>query len=194
MELTAAHEAGHAVVNEAMRKALGLEGLVGFRTVAHMSIVPTGGTGGVTQFAEPEEADRMPESRRVLLAELAVCMGGRAAEELERGEGEVTMGARGDFDQATRLAVDMVTVGGLSAAIGPRALNSGLEPSQETRHQVDIEVDKLLRKALQAARVALNKNRKLHEAVTKALLEKETLDGEAFRKLVEEHQVQPAGV
>lgn len=196
MELTAAHEAGHAVVNEAMRKALGvnLEGNSSFRTVAHISIVPAGGTGGVTQFAEPEESMRMPESRRVLLAELAVCMGGRAAEELENGLGEATMGARGDFDQATRLATDMVTVGGLSDTVGPRALNTGGPLSQETRRKVDVEVDKLLRKALQAARAALKKNKPLWEAVSKALLEHETLDGESFRKLVEKHHVQPAWV
>ncbi|CAE8615362.1 unnamed protein product [Polarella glacialis] len=191
MELTASHEAGHAVVNEAMRASLGAQGLGGFRTVAHISIVPAGGTGGVTQFAEPDEGKRLPESRRVLIAELAVAMGGRAAEELETGEGEATMGARSDIDMATRMATDMVAVGGLSEVVGPRSLNAGMNPSQELMRQVDEEVNKLLRKALVAARAALGKNRALHAALTKELIQRETLDGEAFRHLVEQHQVSP---
>lgn len=192
MELTAAHEAGHAVVNEAMRVALGSQGGVGFRTVAHISIVPAGGTGGVTQFAEPDEGRRLPETRRVLLAELAVCMGGRAAEEMLNGRGEATMGARSDFEQATRLATDMVTIGGLSEVVGPKSLSVRAAPfSEDTLRKVDLEVDRLLRSALEVARSALSKNRPLYEAVAKALVERETLDGETFRHLVEGHQVQP---
>lgn len=191
IELTAAHEAGHAVVNEAMRASLGSDGFDGFRTVAHISIVPAGGTGGVTQFAEPDERRRLPQTRRVLLAELAVCMGGRAAEEVVRGRGDATMGARSDFAEATRRAMDMVTVGGLSEVIGPRSLGVGVEPSNEMRRKVDAEVDALLRAALDAARDALLKNRLLLEVVTKALLDRETLDAEAFRQLVAKHEVKP---
>ncbi|CAK0859721.1 unnamed protein product, partial [Prorocentrum cordatum] len=131
LNLTAAHEAGHAVVNEAMRAAMG----PGFRTVAHISIVPTGGTGGVTQFAEPDEMRHLPETRRVLLAELATCMGGRAAEELHNGGVEATMGARGDFEQATNMATTMVTVGGLSDKVGPRALAASYRDLSEDRPQ-----------------------------------------------------------
>jgi len=191
MALTAAHEAGHAVVNEAVREALRAQGAPGFRTVAHISIIPAGSTGGVTQFAEPEEGSRPPESRRVLLATLAVAMGGRAAEEARYGRGEATMGARSDFAQATRMATEMVTTGGLSEAVGPRSLEEGMRPSEELRRKVDDEVNDLLRMALELAKDALAKNRHLHEAVTKALLETESLDGGAFRKLVQQHQVQP---
>eukprot|EP00931_Biecheleriopsis_adriatica_P090265 TRINITY_DN64280_c0_g1_i1.p1 TRINITY_DN64280_c0_g1~~TRINITY_DN64280_c0_g1_i1.p1 ORF type:complete len:767 (-),score=173.08 TRINITY_DN64280_c0_g1_i1:38-2188(-) len=189
MNLTAVHEAGHAVVNEAMRASLGATGMDGFRTVAHVSIVPAGGTGGVTQFSQPEEAKRMPQSRRVLLAELAVDMGGRAAEELLMGRGEATMGAISDIDQATRMATEMVTAGGLSEVVGPRSVS--VRPSEELLRQVDEEVNQLLRQALGAAREALNRNRELHEAVTEALLRSETMDGEVFKQLVEKHQVQP---
>eukprot|EP00930_Biecheleria_cincta_P083499 TRINITY_DN73067_c0_g1_i1.p1 TRINITY_DN73067_c0_g1~~TRINITY_DN73067_c0_g1_i1.p1 ORF type:complete len:748 (-),score=143.59 TRINITY_DN73067_c0_g1_i1:94-2337(-) len=190
MELTAWHEAGHAVVNEVMRATLGKEGKNGFQTVAHISIVPAGGTGGVTQFTIPDESKRMPQTRSVLLADLAVSMGGRAAEELLKGPGEATMGAQSDIDQATRMATEMVTIGGLSDAIGPRSLTAGIEPSPDLRRQADIEVNKLLRAALAAAREALRKNQQLHLAVSKVLLEKETMEGESFRMLVENHTLQ----
>lgn len=189
MALVAAHEAGHAVVNEAVRVALEAEGASGFRTVAHISIVPAGGTGGVTQFAEAEEGSRPPESRRVLLGVLAVAMGGRAAEELL---GQATMGAASDFAEATRLATQMITVGGLSDEVGPRSLEAGLTPSQDLQNTVDKEIDKLLRQALRVARDALQGNRALQESIVEALRERETLDGSAFRQLVEQHRVAPA--
>ncbi|CAK9002757.1 ATP-dependent zinc metalloprotease FtsH [Durusdinium trenchii] len=139
MNVTAFHEAGHAVVNEVMRVSLGVTGIKGFRTVAHISIVPAGGTGGVTQFADPEEASRIPQSRKVLLAMLAVDMGGRAAEELILGQGQATMGAQADIDEATRMATQMIAAGGLSKAIGPRSLQAGLTPSQALLSVVDGE-------------------------------------------------------
>merc|ERR1719330_1545567 len=166
-----------------MRKALSNEGKAGFHTVAHISIVPAGHTGGVTQFAEPEEGAAFPRSRRVLLAELAVAMGGRAAEELRQGRGEATMGARGDIQQATMLATDMIESGGLSEAIGPRAV--GPTSSEDLKKKVDIEVNKLLQHALSTARAALSKNSRLHAAVAAELVERETLDKEAFGRLAE---------
>lgn len=194
MALTAAHEAGHAVVNEAVRRGLELAGDPGFRTVAHMSIVPAGDTGGNTQFAEPDESKRPPQSRAVLVGELAVSMGGRAAEELHCGPGQATMGASGDLQGATRLATQMVTSGGLSEVVGPRSLDAGTSPSDDLLRKVDEEVNQLLRQALSIAQAALAKNRGLLEAVSKALVENETLDGSAFRQLVEEHRVQPATI
>jgi len=191
MALTAAHESGHAVVNEVVRTSLELDGTPGFRTVAHISIVPAGGAGGVTQFAEPDEGSRLPESRRVLLAMLAVTMGGRAAEELKSGLGHVTMGARSDFAEATRIATDMVTVGGLSEAIGPRSLEAGVSPSQDLLRKVDEEVNQLLRQGLSMAKSALGKNEALHQAVSESLLKHETLDAGAFRHLVEQHHIEP---
>lgn len=184
LALTAAHEAGHAIVNEAMRRSVGSGNSTGYRTVAHISIVPTEGVGGVTQFAEPEESKRLPQSKRVLLAHLAVAMGGRAAEEVMCGRDQATMGAREDFEQATRLATEMVRVGGLSRAIGPRSLHSDVPLSEETKRLMDGEIDNMLRSALDVARHAVYKNRKLFDAVRSMLLEKETLTAEEFQILV----------
>uniref|UniRef100_A0A7S1FCE3 Peptidase M41 domain-containing protein n=1 Tax=Noctiluca scintillans TaxID=2966 RepID=A0A7S1FCE3_NOCSC len=94
------------------------------------------------------------------------------------------MGARGDFEQATRLATEMVRVGGLSRAIGPRSLHSDVPLSEETKRLMDGEIDSMLRSALDVARHALYKNRKLFDAVRSMLLEKETLTAEDFQTLV----------
>eukprot|EP00439_Symbiodinium_sp_Y106_P072051 s255_g13.t1 len=206
MNLTAFHEAGHAVVNEVMRVSLGEQGVTGFRTVAHVSIVPAGQTGGVTQFADPEETSRLPHSRRILLAMLAVDMGGRAAEETEQafegcnrpfdvelllGKGQATMGAEADIDDATRLATEMVASGGLSKAVGPRSLRSGTQPSQALLSEVDAEVKELLDKALLLAGTAIARNRELHAAIAEVLIQHETLDGEEFQRVVREHPPTP---
>lgn len=191
LALTAAHEAGHAVVNEAMRVALEAAGSPGFHTVEHISIVPAGDAGGVTQFADAEEGSRPPQSKRVLLAEMAVSMGGRAAEELQYGVGQATMGASSDIASATSLAMAMVASGGLSDEVGPRSVQEPALASQELQSRIDKEVNKLLRQALNMAHRALHDNIELHSAVTKALLESETLDGSSFRQLVQNHHVEP---
>eukprot|EP00928_Gymnodinium_smaydae_P090924 TRINITY_DN74630_c0_g1_i1.p1 TRINITY_DN74630_c0_g1~~TRINITY_DN74630_c0_g1_i1.p1 ORF type:complete len:487 (+),score=61.87 TRINITY_DN74630_c0_g1_i1:86-1462(+) len=196
LALTAAHEAGHAVVNEAVRAALIADSGANnscFRTVAYMSIVPTDGVGGVTQFAEPDEDGRLPATSRVLRARLAVAMGGRASEELFSDNKEVTMGARGDIEQATRLASEMVMVGGLSEELGPRALGvSGTLSSQALRSRADKAIDDLLKTSLEVARVTLSNNRALLEAVTEALLQHETLGADEFRALLAAHELTPA--
>jgi len=103
------------------------------------------------------------------------------------------MGARGDFEQATNMATTMVTVGGLSDKVGPRALAASYRDlSEDLKRKVDEEVDLLLRTALDVARATLRSNRKLHAAVAEALLERETLDSKAFSKLVEQHPVEAA--
>lgn len=188
MAITASHEAGHAVVNEVMRSTLETGNHSSFRTVAHISIVPAGGTGGVTQFADADEGKQAPSTRRILLAELTVMMGGKAAEALQ-GSDEVTMGAGSDLEQATKLATQMVMQGGLSDVIGPRSLEAGTRPSEDLLRKADEEVRLLLQRAFVAAKSALAKNRNLHEAVKDALLENETLDGDAFRRIVEQHSV-----
>jgi len=119
-------------------------------------------------------------------------MGGRAAEELVNGRGNATMGAQNDIQEATDLAVRMVTVGGLSEDVGPRSLQVGVPPSQALRSKADEEVNKLLRTALAGARDALSRNRALLDAVVEKLRQQETLDAEAFQRLVEAYPVEPA--
>jgi len=76
-----------------------------------------------------------------------------------------------------------------SDVIGPRSLEAGTRPSEDLLRKADEEVRLLLQRAFVAAKSALAKNRNLHEAVKDALLENETLDGDAFRRIVEQHSV-----
>mmetsp|Transcript_56864 Transcript_56864/g.133613 ORF Transcript_56864/g.133613 Transcript_56864/m.133613 type:complete len:745 (+) Transcript_56864:47-2281(+) len=189
MNLTAMHEAGHAVVHEAVRAALEARGISGFSHVAHISIVPTGDTGGNTQYATEDESQRPPATRRVLMAQMAAAMGGLAGEEYVYGKGQSTTGASSDLRKATRIAEHMVEGGGLSSAVGPRALSSG-EVSEALRRTKDMEVERLLREALGIARAAVYQNRKLMEAVASDLARKETMQGPTFQSLVDKHGIQ----
>lgn len=189
--LTAFHEAGHAVVNEAMRAAFPEKDRDGFRTVEHVSILAQGDSGGNTQFTSGVEGRELPRSRMLLLAEMAGIMGGRAAEETREGPEGVTMGASSDLEAATGLAEQMVRHGGLGGEVGPRALAGHDKPSEALLQAADAEVGRLLRAAHAAAMDALARNRGLWEAVAQALLERESLDADAFRALVGEHTIAP---
>eukprot|EP00927_Polykrikos_kofoidii_P004788 TRINITY_DN11893_c0_g1_i1.p1 TRINITY_DN11893_c0_g1~~TRINITY_DN11893_c0_g1_i1.p1 ORF type:complete len:871 (-),score=144.91 TRINITY_DN11893_c0_g1_i1:16-2385(-) len=189
--LTASHEAGHAVVNEAMRASLPEADREGFSSVEHVSILGQGDSGGNTQFAAAVEGSELPRSRTLLLAELAAIMGGRAAEEMREGPEGVTMGASSDIKAATVLAERMVRQGGLSGVVGPRVVAGFGQSSEALLRSADKEVELLLRAAHDAAMDALARNKCLWDAVTEALLERESLDGEAFRAIVREHHVEP---
>eukprot|EP00929_Paragymnodinium_shiwhaense_P080258 TRINITY_DN41841_c0_g1_i1.p1 TRINITY_DN41841_c0_g1~~TRINITY_DN41841_c0_g1_i1.p1 ORF type:complete len:836 (-),score=174.65 TRINITY_DN41841_c0_g1_i1:13-2520(-) len=191
--LTAYHEAGHAVVNEAMRASFPEEFRDGFPTVEHVSIVAQGDSGGNTQFASPQEGLELPHGRKYLLAILARTLGGRAAEEISEGADGVTMGASADIESATSLAETMVRQGGLGFSVGPRLVddNYGKKHSESLLKAADEEVQKILDAAQAAALDALEQNRGLFEAVAAALVDEESLNGTAFKALVEAHSLTP---
>src|SRR5690606_29157994 len=109
--LTAYHEAGHAVV------ALRVPGLDPLHKV---TIVPRGRALGVT--ASLPEEDRHSYSRDYLLSQLVMLYGGRAAEEMIFGAEKITTGAGNDIERATSLARRMVTLFGMSEKVGPMAV------------------------------------------------------------------------
>ncbi|CAI5988389.1 unnamed protein product [Closterium sp. NIES-64] len=167
--LTAYHEGGHALV--AVHTA-------GAHPVHKATIVPRGVALGMV--AQLPETDEVSVSRTQMLARLDVCMGGRVAEELVFGPGEVTSGASSDIVQATRLAREMVTKYGMSEAVGVVAHDyedDGRSMSTETRLTIEREVRALLQRAHDNARAILvNHEAELH-ALAGALLERETLTG-----------------
>lgn len=176
--LTAYHESGHALV------AVHTDGAL---PVHKATIVPRGmALGMVSQLPEKDETSH---SRRQMLARLDVCMGGRVAEELVFGEGEVTSGASSDIVSATRLAREMVTKYGMSKAVGVVAHNyedDGKSMSTETRSLVENEVKQLLQNAYEnAKRILVTHQRELH-ALAKALLEHETMTGVQIKGLLTE--------
>ncbi len=182
--LTAYHEAGHALVGAAMPKA---------NAVHKVTIVPRGRAGGYTLLLP--EGDRNYLSVQQFEAELAMAMGGRAAEELVLGD--FTTGAGGDIVHATRLARAMVTHYGMSARLGPVLLGETEEPgvvvpqfpeqrnySEVTARAIDAEVKRLVDTAHERATLLLQNNLDLLHALAGKLVEIETISGEELHEIL----------
>ncbi|GJP42567.1 hypothetical protein CLOM_g2118 [Closterium sp. NIES-68] len=175
--LTAYHEGGHALV--AVYTA-------GAHPVHKATIVPRGVALGMV--AQLPETDEVSVSRRQMLARLDVCMGGRVAEELVFGPGEVTSGASSDIGVATRLAREMVTKYGMSEAVGVVAHDyedDGRSMSAETRLTIEREVRALLQQAYDNARAILVRHEGELHALAAALLDRETLTGAQVKAVLE---------
>jgi cell division protease FtsH len=179
-EITAYHEAGHALVAHVLPDA---------DPVAKVTIVARGQAGGYTKTL-PEE-DRNLVTSDQLEARLAMAMGGRAAEELIFGE--VTTGASNDLEQATSIARTMVTRFGMSKKLGPRTFGKrdelvflGREISEQRDYsdsvaeQIDDEVQSLIGGAYDTAMRLLKEYKPNLEQVSAYLLENETIEGESF--------------
>ncbi|XP_020697327.1 ATP-dependent zinc metalloprotease FTSH 5, mitochondrial [Dendrobium catenatum] len=175
-KLTAYHEGGHALV------AIHTDGAL---PVHKATIVPRGMSLGMV--AQLPEKDETSFSRRQMLARLDVCMGGRVAEELIFGEGEVTSGASSDLQQATSLARAMVTQYGMSKEVGFVAHNyddNGKNISTETRLLIEKEVKQFLERAYNNAKTILSVHNKELHALANALLQHETLTGAQIKNLL----------
>lgn len=178
---TAYHEAGHAIVGRLTPD---------HDPVYKVTIIPRGRALGVTQFL-PEE-DRYSHSRRHILSVICSLFGGRLAEEMILGEDGITTGASNDIERATSLARNMVTRWGLSTAMGPLKYDeedgepflgksASVRPkpvSDETAHQIDVEIRAIIQQCYNKAKTILDENiDKLH-MMAEALIEYETLDSD----------------
>jgi cell division protease FtsH len=181
--IIAYHEAGHAVVGNAIPEA---------DPVQKVTIVGRGQAGGLTWF-RPEE-DRLLYSRRKLLANLAYMLGGRVAEELVFDD--ITSGASNDIEQVTRMARTMVTRLGMSAEMGPmmygqkeeliflgREISEQRDYSEAVAEQIDTEVRKLVEDSYKLAKKLLTKYRYQLDAIAQKLLEVETLTRDEFEAI-----------
>ena len=182
--LTAYHESGHALVAWLTPAA---------DPVHKITIIPRGRALGVTQFL-PEE-DRVGINESEVLADLAVALGGRAAERLVYSD--LTAGAAGDLKTATRLARMMVTQWGMSERVGPvffraseehpflgREMSETRDHSEHTAQIIDEEVSRLLREALDRAFHLLENHRDELEKLTEALIEREVLSVHEIEDLI----------
>jgi cell division protease FtsH len=179
-ERTAYHESGHALLG--MLRP-------GADPVRKISIIPRGMALGVT-FQSPT-TDRYGYTVDYLLGRLVGALGGRAAEQLVYGE--ITTGAESDLEQATRIARQMAGRWGMSERIGPVSVLPGPndqptlfpgagDASERTREMVDEEVRRILEECERTATSELKAHRDQLEALTRALLEHETLDeADAYR-------------
>lgn len=181
-KITAYHEGGHALVASQLPH---------MDPVHRVSIVSRGLALGYTEI--PPTVDRYHHTRTQLLERVTALLGGRAAEELKFEE--FTVGASSDIEQATRIARKMVTEFGMSD-LGPISLERGAkfwlaqqlgEPtgySERMAARIDEEVEKIINRCYQRAKDTLKKNSKKLDKVATALIKKETLDGEEFKKLI----------
>ncbi len=185
-ELTAYHEAGHAIV------ALNVEVA---DPLHKATIIPRGRALGMVM--QLPEADRYSMSYKWMISRLAIMMGGRIAEELKFGKENITSGASSDIEQATKLARAMVTRWGFSDKLGQVAYGENQEEvflghsvartqnvSEETAQLIDAEVRKLIDDAYNHARTILTKKKKEWIAIAEGLLEYETLTGEEIKALM----------
>lgn len=181
--IIAYHEAGHAVVGNAIAEA---------DPVQKVTIVGRGQAGGLTWF-RPDE-DRLLYSRKKLLANLAYMLGGRVAEEIVFDD--ITSGASNDIEQVTRLARSMVTRLGMSGELGPmmygqkeeliflgREISEQRDYSEAVAEQIDGEVRKIVDESYKLAKKLLTKYRTQLDAVAQKLLEVETLTRDEFEKI-----------
>ncbi len=190
-ERTAYHESGHALLG--MLRP-------GADPVRKISIIPRGMALGVT-FQSPA-TDRYGYTVDYLLGRLVGALGGRAAEQLIYGE--ITTGAESDLEQATRIARQMAGRWGMSERIGPVSVLPGPndqptlfpgagDASERTREMVDEEVRRILEECERTAMSELEAHREQLEALTRALLEHETLDeADAYRIAGIEREPAPA--
>ncbi|KEH19851.1 FTSH protease [Medicago truncatula] len=173
---TAFHEGGHALV------AIHTDGAL---PVYKATIVPRGNALGMV--SQLPDKDITSYSRKQMLANLDVCMGGLVAEELVFGENELTSGSSSDLSKATNVARQMVTEFGMSIEVGRVTHNyydDGRSMSSETRLLIEKEVKKLLDRAYKNAKTIITTHEKELHALANALMEHETLTGSQIKELL----------
>jgi cell division protease FtsH len=176
-EMTAYHEAGHAIVGHVLPDS---------DPVHKVTIIPRGGTGGVTWFLPPEDKNytSVIEFKDVL----ARAMGGRIAEKTVYGKDRVTTGAGSDLRHATGIARDMVMEQGMGTKLRDQVFhedNGGMmfdrmtheRPySDDTAKEIDKEVADLIKEASKRAEAVIEHNRASLDKLAKALIDEETIE------------------
>lgn len=183
-EITAFHEAGHAIVGHVLPDS---------DVVHKVTIIPRGGTGGVTWFIPPE--DKSYHSIVEYKDVLARMLGGRVAEEVIFGRDHVTTGAGSDLQKAAELARDMVINQGMGSKLRDQVFHveSGMmiermvnerQYSDETAKVIDDEVEALITEAAKRARLVIESNIDHIKALKDKLLEKETVEAEEVKDVL----------
>ncbi|SES40920.1 ATP-dependent zinc metalloprotease FtsH [Salipaludibacillus aurantiacus] len=184
--IVAHHEAGHTVVGVKLESA---------DMVHKVTIVPRGQAGGYAMMLPKE--DRYFMTKPELLDKIVGLLGGRVAEEVMFNE--VSTGAHNDFQRATGIARKMVMEYGMSDKLGPiqfgssqgevflgRDINNEQNYSEAIAHEIDLEVQRILKESYERCKKILLDNKASLELVAQSLLEFETLDAEQIRSLIED--------
>lgn len=186
-EITAYHEAGHAIVASVLPYA---------DPVHKVSIIARGNAGGYTLKLPLEE--RKLQSKKEFIDDIAMSLGGYVAEKMIFGD--ITTGPSSDLQMATNLARAMVTRWGMSDLIGPVALVGAggrvqygeevdREHSEAISAKVDAEVYRIIDDGIKSAEKVLNEHKKAFVAISKKLIEVETLEQEDYEKILTAHGI-----
>ncbi len=195
-EMTAYHEAGHAIVGRLMPE---------HDPVYKVSIIPRGRALGVTMFLP--EKDAYSISKRKLNSQVASLFGGRIAEELIYGADAVTTGASNDIERATEIVHKMVKLWGMSEVMGPmaygedegevflgRQVTKHKHISDDTFNSIDKEIRKVIDGNYKIATKLLEENIDILHSMAKALIEFETIDKEQIDDLMNRKDIREAAV
>ena len=188
-EITAYHEAGHALVASVLPNA---------DPVHKVSIVARGNAGGYTLKLPLEE--RRLQSKKEFIDDIAMSLGGYVAEQMIFGD--ITTGPSSDLQVATNLARAMVTRWGMSDVIGPVSFaedggkagwGESLEKaySETVATKIDSEVSRIINDGIESAKKVLAEHKKALDAIAKKLIEVETLEQEEYEKLIVAHGIIP---
>jgi len=190
-EIAAYHEGGHTLLGKLLPNA---------DPPHKVTILPRGMALGYVISAPPE--DKYTYTKTELLDRITAMLGGRVAEELVFNE--VTTGAQNDFEQATELARKMVTEFGMSEKLGPLSLGRRHGPvflgrdlvetrnySEEIAYEIDKEVRRIIDECYERARDVLGGSRERLNRLAKALLERESLEGDQIEKVMAGEPLEP---
>ncbi|MBP7021756.1 MAG: ATP-dependent zinc metalloprotease FtsH [Planctomycetes bacterium] len=182
-KITAFHEVGHAIIHELHPHA---------NPVHKVSIIPRGSALGYT-MSMPEE-DKYNKTKDEILAEICCFLAGRIAEEVEFGI--MSTGASNDFQHVSNLARSMIARYGMSKTVGPMAFEAEERElyigkrspsySNETLQTIDQETRQIVEECYNYTRSLLETHKENMRKIVDVILEKETLEGDEFRKLLNE--------
>jgi cell division protease FtsH len=190
--LIAYHEVGHAIVGTLIKA---------HDPVQKVTLIPRGQAQGLTWFMPSE--DQTLISRAQILARIKGALGGRAAEDIIFGDAEVTTGAGNDLQQVTGMARQMVTRFGMSD-LGPLSLESSQgevflgrdwmnrsEYSENIASRIDVQVRQIVDACYDETKQIIQENRAVIDRLVDLLIEKESIDGDEFRRIVSEYTTVP---
>ena len=185
-ENTAYHEVGHALLAKLLKNSDPLH---------KVSIIPRGMALGITMTLP--EKDQLTLKKSQLLDKITMILGGRVAEEIVYGKESITTGAQNDLEKVTDLARKMVTVYGMSDKLGNMAYGKSQEHvfmgrdfghqkdySEEVAFEIDKEVKQIVDERYGLAKDLLSQNRDMLDAISRELLDKETLDDSEFEEIM----------
>ena len=188
--LIAYHEIGHALVGTIIPE---------HESVEKVTLIPRGQAKGLTWFTPEEESALI--TRNQILARISGLLGGRVAEEVIFGQDEVTTGAGYDLEKVTYLARQMVTRFGMSE-LGLVALEKDdkssfgfdnavqSDYSEGVAEKIDLQVRSIVKLCYQKAQKIISDNRTLVDHLVDVLIDKETIEGEEFRQLLNQSSLQ----